>query len=56
MFAADPPWYALFLCAMGRHDEGLRVVTTALAVDPRSLGLRAAFRVTELEDGCPLRR
>jgi TolB-like protein/Flp pilus assembly protein TadD len=32
-------WYALFLCAMGRHDEGLRVVTTALAVDPLSLGL-----------------
>jgi tetratricopeptide (TPR) repeat protein len=24
---------------MGRHDEGLRVVTTALAVDPLSLGL-----------------
>ena len=32
-------WYALFLSAMGRHDEGLRVVTTALAVDPLSLGL-----------------
>ena len=32
-------WYTLFLCAMGRHDEGLRVVTTALAVDPLSLGL-----------------
>ncbi len=32
-------WHALFLCAMGRHDESLRVVTTAMAFDPLSLGL-----------------
>jgi serine/threonine-protein kinase len=32
-------WYALFLSAMGRHDESLRIVTRALAIDPLSLGL-----------------
>jgi eukaryotic-like serine/threonine-protein kinase len=32
-------WYALFLSAMRRHDESLRVVTTALSGDPLSLGL-----------------
>jgi serine/threonine protein kinase/tetratricopeptide (TPR) repeat protein len=36
-------WYALFLCTMGRHDESLRVVTTALAFDPLSLGLHVTL-------------
>ncbi|HEX3233438.1 MAG TPA: protein kinase [Gemmatimonadales bacterium] len=38
----SPPthvWHALFLCAMGRPEEGLQIVTTALAFDPLSLGL-----------------
>jgi serine/threonine protein kinase/tetratricopeptide (TPR) repeat protein len=32
-------WYALFLSAMGRHEESLRVVTSALSNDPLNLGL-----------------
>jgi len=36
-------WYALFLSTMGRHDESLRVVTTALAFDPLSLALHVTL-------------
>jgi serine/threonine protein kinase/Tfp pilus assembly protein PilF len=32
-------WHALFLIAMGRCDESLRVVTSALSLDPLHLGL-----------------
>jgi serine/threonine protein kinase/tetratricopeptide (TPR) repeat protein len=33
------PLHALFLSAMGRHEESLLMATTALAFDPLSLGL-----------------
>ena len=38
--SATCTWYALFLSAMGRHEESLRVITSALQVDPLNLGLR----------------
>jgi tetratricopeptide (TPR) repeat protein len=37
--APTHPMHALFLSAMGRHEESLRVVAAALAFDPLSLGL-----------------
>jgi serine/threonine-protein kinase len=37
--APTHPLHALFLSAMGRHEESLRVVAAALAFDPLSLGL-----------------
>jgi serine/threonine-protein kinase len=36
-------WHALFLIAMGRYDESLRVVTSALSLDPLHLGLHLTF-------------
>jgi serine/threonine protein kinase/tetratricopeptide (TPR) repeat protein len=38
--APTHPLHALFLSAMGRHEESLRVVAAALAFDPLSLGLQ----------------
>jgi eukaryotic-like serine/threonine-protein kinase len=36
-------WHALFLSAMGRFDESLQVVTSALSLDPIHLGLHLTF-------------
>ena len=36
-------WHALFLIAMGRFDESLHVVTSALSLDPIHLGLHLTF-------------
>jgi serine/threonine-protein kinase len=36
-------WHALFLIAMGRFDESLQVVTSALSLDPIHLGLHLTF-------------
>ena len=41
--APTHPLHALFLSAMGRHEESLRVLTVAMAFDPLSLGLHLTF-------------
>jgi serine/threonine-protein kinase len=33
-------WYAIFLCAMGRADEGLQVIRRAQILDPLSLAIQ----------------
>jgi eukaryotic-like serine/threonine-protein kinase len=54
-------WYSLFLSAMGRHEESIRVITRATTEDPLHLGLHvaaglAAMRARRYDEAIPLFR